>query len=170
MYRRQHHSGHVLDVVVTHQHVLHDLTVKDMISDHNLLLCMTHHPKPSPMRVTVTTRNKRGINMADIQEELESLAIPSDDDVVILIDHYNQSLIPKCEKRKLGRTWRRTRLTVHKETYCKSVVTYNKMLGDAHAKFYNNKVVVCDNDSKVKLPINSSAKDLVDRFAHFFEA
>jgi len=89
-----HRSGHVLDVVVTrdNKHVLQDFAVSDMISDHNLLLCRIHHPKLSPMRVTVTTRKRRDINMADIQEELESLAIPSDHDVVILTDHYNQLL------------------------------------------------------------------------------
>jgi len=42
-------SGYVLDVVATreNEHVLQDLTVSNMISDHNLLLCMIHHPKPS---------------------------------------------------------------------------------------------------------------------------
>ena len=210
-----HRSGHILDVVITrdNEHVLQDLTVSDMISDHNLVLCRIHHPKPSPIRVTVTTRKMRDINMADIQQELESLAIPSDHDVVILTDHYNQSLTSildhhaparektitirpsqpwfsddihraKCEKRKLERRWRRTRLTIHKEMYCKSVVAYNKMLDSAQAKFYNNKIAECGNDSKavshvmkeilqqkkeVKLPIHSSAKDLANRFAHFFE-
>ena len=32
------------------------------------------------------------INKANLQQELESLAIPSDHNVVILTDHYNQSL------------------------------------------------------------------------------
>jgi hypothetical protein len=88
-----HRSGDVLDVVVTrdNEHVLQDLTVSDMVPDHNLLLCNIHHPKPSPMRVAVTTRKMRDINMADIQQELESLAIPSDHDLVILTVHYNQS-------------------------------------------------------------------------------
>ena len=58
------------------------------------------------------------------------------------------------------------------------------MLEAAQAKFYNNKIADCGNDFKavshmikeifqqkkeVKLPIHSSAKDLADRFSHFFE-
>jgi len=32
--------------------------------------------------------------------------------------------------------------------YCKPAVTYNKMLEDVQAKFYNNKIDKCGNDSK----------------------
>ena len=180
MYRQQtHRSGQVLDVVVTRDNepVLQHLAVSDMISVHNLIWCRIYHPKPSPVRVTVTTRKMHDINLADIQQELESLAMPSDHDVVTLTDHYNQSLTrildhrapvrektitirpaqpwlsddihrAKCEKRKLERRWRRTRLTVYKEMYREFVATYNKMLQSAPAKFYNNKIAECGKDSK----------------------
>jgi len=119
----------------------------------------------------------RDINMADIEQELDNLPIPSDVDVVNLTDTYNHSLTrildnhaparqktitirpsqpwfsdglhqAKCVKRKSERRWRRTQLTIHKEIFKEDMNTYNNMLESAQTQFYNNRINECGNDTK----------------------
>ena len=140
-----HRSGHTLDVVITrdNEHIMQDITISDMVSDHNLILCKVRHPKPAPVRVRVNTRKLRGVDQVTISEDISAISISDDDDVSVLTDHYHRSLstildkhapvrtkmvsirpsqpwftdelhAAKLEKRKCERKWRKTGLTIHK--------------------------------------------------------
>ena len=43
-----------------------------MISDHNIIVCKVLHPKPKPIRVSVTTRKCRDVDMSAIKSDLSA--------------------------------------------------------------------------------------------------
>jgi len=69
-----HRSGHILDVVITknNQNIVQDTIVGDMISDHNIIVCKVLHPKPKPIRVSVTTRKCRDVDMSAVKADISA--------------------------------------------------------------------------------------------------
>ena len=69
-----HRSGHMLDVVVTknNQNIVQDTIVGDMISDHNIIVFKVLHPKPKPIRVSVTTRKCRDVDMSAVKADISA--------------------------------------------------------------------------------------------------
>ena len=53
-----HMSGHTLDVIMCRatDNLIQEVKVGDMITDHNLLLCTVHHPKPHLQEKKIVTR------------------------------------------------------------------------------------------------------------------
>ena len=98
-----HRSNHTLDVVLTRSDndLLCSIKSGDQISDHNLVVCQVHHPKPSPLRVQVSTRKLRDADAAalksDIAAELKSHEW-HDMDVVEACDYYHSSLVNILDK------------------------------------------------------------------------
>jgi hypothetical protein len=91
----------------------------------------------------------------------------------------------KHAKRKLERTWRRTRLTVHHELYREQCKLVNRLLHKAKQDFYSDKIVSCGRDQKqlsritknlmgdsgeVTLPSYDSKADLAESFIEFFSS
>ena len=65
-----------------------------MITDHNLLLCSVHHPKPHLQRKEITTRKLRSIDLPSYRQNIAEGLRDLDDRVPVsdLLDTYNQHL------------------------------------------------------------------------------
>jgi exonuclease III len=165
-----HRSGHTLDVAITRStdNIMQRTEVSDMISDHNLIVCKVHHPKPSSALVTVTTRKLRNLDMDAVKQDIATAvcSLSESHDTAILTDQYNKVLTSvlnvrpkqpwfsdelyqaKCEKRKAERLWRRTKLTIHYELYCAKKTGYNNLLSSAKKQHYNTKIAELGHDTK----------------------
>ena len=91
-----HRSGHILDVVITkdNQYIIQEVKVGDMLSDHNLIVCKIHHPKPVPLRVTVTTRKLRSVDITRVKSDISEKVVAASDEqsTAALTDRHNQLL------------------------------------------------------------------------------
>lgn len=89
----------------------------------------------------------------------------------------------KRKRRKAERIMRRTNLTVHREIYQDTCVTYNKMLLQSRKDYYSSKIEECSNDQRqlfkltnilmgskreAVLPIADNDKNLADQFSDYF--
>ena len=67
-----HMSGHTLDVIMCRatDNLIQEVKVGDMITDHNLLLCTVHHPKPHLQEKKIVTRKLRSIDLPSFREDI----------------------------------------------------------------------------------------------------
>jgi exonuclease III len=76
-----HMSGHALDVIMSRDtdNLVQHVKVGDMITDHRLLLCNVHHPKPHLQEQKITTRKLRSIDLASFRSDIAEGLGASDD-------------------------------------------------------------------------------------------
>ena len=167
-----HQAGHILDVIITRDEadIVHDLVVKDMISDHNLVLCALSYQKPPPQRIKITTRKLRAIDMAAFTADVSSqFDLFDDSDPSVAADVYSSTLnslldkhaplkqrnitvrasnpwftedvySAKRNKRRAEYQWRRTKLHVHRQIFLEAKLLYNTKLHQAKAAHYVKKI------------------------------
>ena len=97
---------------------------------------------------------------------------------------YNEEIdLAKKARRKAEKTWRKTKLTVHREIYVGTRETVNLLLQRAKEHHYSNLIAESDGQKDLfkivnelsnkkdqnVLPQYTSAQDLANRFASFFE-
>ena len=171
-------SGHTLDVIMCQDtdKLVQEVQVGDMITDHRLLLCNVHHPKPHLQKITGAFRS---IDLpsfrTDISQRLGYLDVNLS--VTDLMDIYDTQLtnvlnkhappkeksiligphkpsflddlhLAKSEKRKAEKLWRRTGLTVHRIIFKEERDKYNKLLVSSKVSYYNQRIIDCGQDSE----------------------
>ena len=80
-----HIHGHTLDVIMSRDadNIIQQVQVGDMISDHHLLLCNIHHPKPHLEQKVITTRKLRSIDLPSFRQDIaKKLAVNEEDSTV----------------------------------------------------------------------------------------
>ena len=102
-----HKSGHTLDVVVSRDNdLVQNLTVGDLLTDHNLLLCSVHQPKPKPLRISVPVRKLRKLNVSSFKEDIKQSDLGTDleGNISSLTDQYNHVLSSLLDKHAPAKT------------------------------------------------------------------
>ena len=89
-------SGHTLDVIMCRDtdNLEQEVQVGDMITDHHLLLCNVHHPKPHLQKTKIITRAFRSIDLPSFRTDIsQGLGDPDDNlSVTDLMDIYDTQL------------------------------------------------------------------------------
>ena len=89
---------------------------------------------------------------------------------------YNDDLLDAKRRRRRERTWRKSKLEVHKQTFREQCKLLNDMLLHAKTTFYSEKIGAIGKDQKklfnrnnsTKRPTHESQSKLAGRFATFF--
>ena len=91
-----HEGGHTLDVIMSRDadNLIRNVEVGDMITDHCLLLCNVHHPKPHLQKKKILTRKLRSIDLPSFREDIAQGLRDLDDrdSVSDLLDSYDTHL------------------------------------------------------------------------------
>ena len=89
----------------------------------------------------------------------------------------------KTKRRKLERTWRKNKLTIHREMYVEQCTHVNTLIHESKMQFYANTIDENANDQRVlfsaigkmlnlksdrKLPSHDNERDLANQFVEFF--
>ena len=89
----------------------------------------------------------------------------------------------KTKRRKLERTWRKNKLTIHREMYVAQCTRVNALIHESKMQFYANAIDENANDQRVlfsaigkmlnlkserKLPSHDNERDLANQFVEFF--
>ena len=94
--KRTHISGHIIDLVIKREgkHILGNLQVSSMSSDHFVVQADLRMYRPRPQEKTVSYRKYDAINMDDFPDELLKSQLITDpsDTPDTLVDQYNNSL------------------------------------------------------------------------------
>ena len=97
-----HMSGHTLDVIMCRatDDLIQEVKVGDMITDHNLLLCTVHHPKPHLQEKKIVTRKLRSIDLPSFREDIVQGLTVNDhsESVSDLLNRYNVHLTSVLDK------------------------------------------------------------------------
>ena len=87
-----HMSGHALDVIMCRDtdNLVQEVQVGDMITDHHLLLCNVHHPKPHLQKTKKITRAFRSIDLPSFRTDIAQGLGDLDDSLPVkdLLDIY----------------------------------------------------------------------------------
>ena len=97
-----HMSGHTLDVIMCRatDNLIQEVKVGDMITDHNLLLCTVHHPKPHLQEKKIVTRKLRSIDLPSFREDIvQGLRVNDHSESVSdILNRYNVHLTSVLDK------------------------------------------------------------------------
>lgn len=66
-----HRLGHTLDLLITRE--MDTLILPDPLSDHQVVVCFIHLPRPPATRITVTRRKTRDIDLDAFQKDICSV-------------------------------------------------------------------------------------------------
>ena len=97
-----HMSGHTHDVIMCRatDNLIQEVKVGDMITDHNLLLCTVHHPKPHLQEKKIVTRKLRSIDLPSFREDIvQGLTVNDHNESASdLLNRYNVHLTSVLDK------------------------------------------------------------------------
>ena len=148
-------------------------------SDHFSVLCEYNTRKPSPLKKQIVYRKIKNIIISDFKDDINNIDWnPQEQDLEKLIFQYDsylgqildkhaplkQSIITvrpespwmtdqiKMERRKrrqLEQTWRKTRLTVHREMYKHQRTIVTNLISEAKKNCYQKRILDNSGDQKV---------------------
>ena len=172
-----HLLGHTLDLLITREMVTlisHTGILPDPLSDHQVVVCFIHLPRPPATRITVTRRNNRDIDLDAFQkdiwfvsskilvDDLDGVINVFDDTLCLLLNKYapeqtrNITLRPhapwfsdelrelKRVKRRCERKFQSTKLTIDKRIYYQACRNYNRLLEVSKSKYLKDKFNTSD--------------------------
>jgi len=168
-----HSSGHILDLVISRLNELHFWNFKydhSVTSDHCCLMFTSNIPKPPKPVKEVFCRKWKNINVDCLNSDLDSaFKHTTHDDVVPLVDHYNNSVVKvinkhapatkrtvtvhhqtlwytdeirqaKRERRRLERVMRKSKLTVHRDIHNKQRNVVNELIERAKKDYFTEAI------------------------------
>jgi hypothetical protein len=95
----------------------------------------------------------------------------------------NENILNAKKKRRMGRRWRKSKLTVHKEVYMSECKAVKNLLEKEKSSYFNEKIKQCEGDQKklfsivdnllhrkklTSLPEHDRLANFVDSFSDFF--
>ena len=95
-------SGHTLDVIMCRDtdNLVQEVQVGDMITDHHLLLCNVHHPRPHLQKTKIITRAFHFIDLPSFRTYIAQGLGDLDDNLPVtdLLDIYDMQLTTVLNK------------------------------------------------------------------------
>ena len=162
-------------------------------SDHATITCALHIARPEPVKMKITLRKLRDIDLDSFRSDILNSPLFSSpiNDIDLLVDEYNNVLTDlrdhaplirhtvrcrpnapwyndelrdmKRESRRLERRWISSKLEIQKQLFKERCKKYN--LAIKHVKQFDK---LCAPTTSKSLPSDTSDDELVNRFSHFF--
>jgi hypothetical protein len=205
-----HRNNHVLDLLISRSDELFtkNIVVHDpVLSDHYAVHCNLSFNKPRPFKQVISYRKLHSINIDNFKrdvlnsslikspaENLSELCQQYDNHAPSLTrtitirpnaPWYNDDIkINKTKRRNLERRWRRSGLTVDRQSYTNQCDLVKKLISEAKMTYYSNLIVNAGTDNNALfrsidrllhrtpdkcLPSSPSPTILANKFSAFFE-
>ena len=177
-----HKHGHTLDLVISREtdNLITDCFIDSLLSDHHVVTCIVHCPKPLPAKKLVSTRKFSRIDAGAFEHDLlHRLGSNNCSNVEELVDLYQKSITETLDlhaplqtsvrsdrrrqpwynneinaarnlRRKHERKWRKSRLDVHRELYVTQRNHVNDLIDKAKQDYYRGELEGADTKTVFK--------------------
>jgi exonuclease III len=196
----------------TSENIITSAEVSSLFSDHHAVHCTLQIKKPPLPRYKIRYRKIKSMDSEQFREDLRSCPLitsPSTSlsELLVQYDSIKDILDKHCPEKsktvtlrpvvewytpeiaaakkrrsKCEQLWRKTGLTVHRETYKEERNKVNNLIVNTKQSFYNSKIKDCTDQKSLfrfvntllgrntipHLPTHDSLEDLLELFSHFF--